>query len=543
MSSRARRALTGVAGAAGMIAVLTLASRVVGFVRWLVQSWTLEGGSATAGAYATANQIPNVLYEVVAGGALAGAIVPLLAAPLARRLHDEVDRTASALMTWMLLGLVPLGVLVAVLAGPIASFIPMEGDAQRDLMTYLLRVFAVQIPLYGFGVVLTGVLQAQRRFFWPAIAPLLSSVVVLVSYVLFGALADGAQNDPAALSGTAVAWLAWGTTAGVAAMSLPLLVPVHRAGVRLRPALRFPPGVASRAWHLGAAGLGGLIAQQASVALILYLAPLGGHDGTLSVYQYAQAVYLLPYAVLAVPLATAVFPRLAEKAADRPAFADLAARSTRTVLAVSLVGVAVLVAVAPAATAVFSLRAEMPGMTQAVTTMAPGVVGMALVFHVTRVLYALDRGRTAVIATATGWGVVALGSWVLVWAWAGDGGDQVATLTAFGVATAVGMSVAGVLLLAGLRRAAGAAALTGTARTLLVAGTGAGVGALVGRFAADAVLDLAGTGALTGVMAAALGAIVAGGAVAGAVTALDRSTVRLPGRAEDDHVGDTGGRR
>ncbi len=42
----------------------------------------------------------------------------------------------------------------------------------------MLRVFAPQLPLYGVGIVLTGVLQAHRRFAWPVLAPLLSSVVV-----------------------------------------------------------------------------------------------------------------------------------------------------------------------------------------------------------------------------------------------------------------------------------------------------------------------------------------------------------------------------
>src|SRR5690625_2973947 len=106
-----------------MLAAITVLSRAVGFVRWFVQSATL-GDSATANAYSTANQLPNVLFEVAAGGALAGVVVPLLAAPLARSLRRDVDRITSALLTWTLLVLVPLGVLVAVLAGPIAGLLP-----------------------------------------------------------------------------------------------------------------------------------------------------------------------------------------------------------------------------------------------------------------------------------------------------------------------------------------------------------------------------------------------------------------------------------
>ncbi|WP_127126115.1 murein biosynthesis integral membrane protein MurJ [Georgenia sp. SYP-B2076] len=537
MTPRLRAALGGVLGAAGMIAVLTLLSRAVGFVRWLVQSWTL-GASATSTAYATANTVPNVLFEVAAGGALAGAVVPLLAVPLARHLRGDVDRTASALLGWTLLILVPLAAAVVALAGPVAALLlgPGAGGAQHDLTTSLLRVFALQAPLYGVGVVLSGVLQAQKKFFWPAVAPLLSSAVVIGSYLAFGALAEGHQDDPGALAGAAVAWLAWGTTAGVAAMSLPQLVPVLRSGVRLRPALRFPPGVARRAGHLALAGIGALLAQQVSVVVVLRLANGHGVDGTFNVFQYAQAVYYLPYAVLAVPLSTAVFPRLAARAADRTGFAAMAAGSTRAVVAAALVGLALLVAVAPAATAVFSLRQEMSGMTAAVTGLAPGIVGYALIFHLSRALYAVDQGRAAVAATATGWVSVALASWAAVELLAPDGGNGPGTLVGLAAGSSAGMVVAGVLLVLAVRRVGGAGALTGLGRTVVVAGVGAAAGAVLGRLVVDALLGGLGDGLVAAVVAALLGALVSAGLTAVAVLAFDRGTWRVGSWARDAAV-------
>ena len=52
----------------------------------------------------------------------------------------------------------------------------------------MLRVFAMQLPLYGVGVVLTGVLHAHRRFTWPVLAPLLSSLTVIGAYAAFAAV-------------------------------------------------------------------------------------------------------------------------------------------------------------------------------------------------------------------------------------------------------------------------------------------------------------------------------------------------------------------
>ncbi|WP_206515507.1 murein biosynthesis integral membrane protein MurJ [Georgenia faecalis] len=534
MSERTRRRLTRgvgtVAGAAGMIAVITMASRAVGFGRWFAQAATL-GDSATANAYASANLLPNVLFEVAAGGALAGTVVPLLAAPLARHLRGDVDRIASALLSWTLLALVPLGILVALLAGPIVSLLPNSAgsdvEVQREVATFFLRIFAVQIPLYGVGVVLSGILQAQRRFLLPALAPLASSVVVIATYLLFGVLGEGLADSPGRLPPLALETLAWGTTAGVAAMSLPLAVPVLRSGIRLRPTLHFPPGVAPRARHLAAAGIGALLAQQVSVVVVLVLARAGGVEGTITIFQYAQAVYYLPYAVLAVPVATAVFPRLAESAAeeDRSDFVRMSARTTRVVVAAASAGVALLVAGAPAATALFSVRGTMEGMTTAITWLAPGVVGYALVFHVSRCLYTVDRGRAAVLATAAGWLTVAVASAVAVRVLAPDGGDGPGTLQGLAIGSSVGMVVAGVALLLALRRVTGA--LPGLGRTVVVAGAGAVVGAVAGRWVTEAMLGAVAPQLLGAVVAACLGCLVGGGVVLAACALGDRSVLRV----------------
>ena len=518
--SRLRRLLGGVAGAAGAIAVLTVASRVLGFGRWMVQSATV-GPTATGDAYAAANLLPNVLYEVVAGGALAGVVVPLLAAPVAKRLREEVDDVASALLTWVLVVLVPLGLAVALLARPIAGLLPVPTGADQaaveDLTTYFLVVFSPQVPLYGVGIVLTGVLQAHRRFMAPAIVPIASTLVVVASYLVFGRLAQGLQNDPARLSDAALAVLAWGTTAGVVALSLPLLVPVLRCGVRLRPRLSFPPGVARRLGHLAAAGVGGVLAQQLAVLVVMVQARSGGVAGTFNVFQYAQAVYLLPYAVLAVPLVTVFQPRLAELSADGVggALARLAERSSRTVIAVGLLGAGLLVALAPAAHATFGALATgdggsdpVPGMTEALTWMAPGVVGLGLLLHAGRMLLALDRSRAAVAATAGAWLVTAVAAVVAVAMLAPDGGDGVATLVGLGAAHTIGMTVGGVVVVLVLRSIMPSGFTRGLLRTLVVGAGSAAVGGVVGRLGVDAVLSLGEGSMLATVMAAALGALV-----------------------------------
>jgi len=528
--SRLAAASQTLAGAAVMITAITILSRMLGFGRWIVQASEL-GTGGVASSYATANVLPNVLFEVAAGGALAGAVVPLLAGPLLRKARVEVDTIASALLTWAVVTLVPLGVLLAVFARPVVGLLPDVGTGdQADVATYFLRVFAVQVPLYGIGVVLAGVLQANRKFFWPAAAPMFSSIVVIVAYLVFGRLADGQQGDPGALSAAALGWLAWGTTLGVAAMSLPLLVPTLRSGVRLRPTLRFPAGVGSRARRLATAGVGALVAQQVSVLVVMYAALSSGGQHAFNVYQYSQAVYVLPYAVLAVPLATSAFPRLAARAdaGDRAGFARLSAVATRGVVAVSAVGAAVLVSVSAAVEAFFEAFTPggADGMAVAIAWSAPGLVGFALLFHLSRTLYSIDGGRSAVLGAAAGWGVVAVVAAVLPAVLTRGGQDQTLTLAALGAAGSAGMLVAGTVLLVAVRRRAGAASVSGLGRTVLVAVLAGAVAAWAGHAVAGLLLPTDAS------VVAALGAGVVAGVVAliitaGALVVADRSVLGL----------------
>lgn len=479
---------------------------MAGFGRTLVFSHSV-GAGCVGQAYATANTLPNVLFEVAAGGALAGAIVPLLAGPLERGRGEEVDRTASALLTWTLMVLVPLGLALAALADPLAGALVGSGSCpgERDLAAAMIVVFAPQVPLYGIGTVLVGVLQAHHRFGWPALAPLLSSIVVIIAYLGYAA----------SLPQVSLAWLAGGTTAGVAVLTLPLLVPAVRAGVRLRPTFRFPPGVARRAVRLAAAGLAALLAQQVFVVATLVLANTRGQDDTLNAFQYGQAVYLLPYAVLAVPLATAAFPRLAARAGtgDLAGFTRLAGRSTRAVSVVGLLGAALVAGTAPAVDAFFRAidRVGVSALDGALLALAPGLLGYALVAHLGRALYALERGRAAATATAAGWLVAAAAASALVVA----GGGGARTVVALGAGLSVGMLVGGAGLLVALRRAAGPGALAGVARTFAVGVAGAASAAWIGRRAAQAVLD--GTGGTP--VGAGVAAVVAASVVSGVVAA------------------------
>src|SRR5215813_421974 len=238
-STRRSQIAPGIARGAAVIAGLTVLSRIFGLVRTVVFSQTV-GATCLGTAYTTANQVPNLVYELVLGGALTSAMVPVLARSAERSASDPaekalVSQVTSALLTWSVLILVPLTLIIIAVAGPVASLLnPVNPNAhcvRADMVATtgdMLRVFAPQVVLYGLSVVLFGLLQAYRRFTAPALAPLISSLVLIAAYLAFVPLSDGLPL--ARLPAAAELLLAVGTTLGMAALALVALVPVWRLG-------------------------------------------------------------------------------------------------------------------------------------------------------------------------------------------------------------------------------------------------------------------------------------------------------------------------
>jgi putative peptidoglycan lipid II flippase len=468
----ARRVATGIAGAAGLIAAFTLLSRLAGFARYLVFAESVRSGGVGT-IYQSVNALPNVVFEVAAGGVLAAAAVPLIAHRIGTGERDRADHAASVLLTWVLVVLVPLGALLAVAARPLSTLLVTGDDPEAlDVAVRLLRIFAVQVPLYGVGIILTGLLHAHRRFLAAALAPFLSSVVVLVSYLWYGSITDG-EVQPGLVPDEAIAVLGWGTTLGVVVLSLPLIAPALATGWRWRPSLRLPPEDARRVGTLAGAGVLALAAQQLAVLVTMRLANFAGGDAAFTVYTYVQAVYLLPYAVLAVPVAQSAFPSLATRTGAGEDVSGTLSRSLRAVLALTGVAAGVLIAAAPAIGAFFGILDARRGpdgaspealaaMPAALTAYAPGLVGFGLVALLTRALYVRGRPLDAGMAAALGWVVAAVPPVLFV----GPDAGPAVTLWVLGVFSAIGMSVAGFGLVLLVRRAWGPAATEGATRTL-----------------------------------------------------------------------------
>ncbi len=532
------RPAAGIARGAMLIAGLTIFSRILGLVRTLVFSQSI-GASCLGTAYVTANQVPNLIYELVLGGALTSAMVPVLARSAERAAADPAERArvgqiTSALLTWSVVILVPLSLAIAVAAGPVATLLnPVNPNAhcpRGDMIattTSLLEVFAPQALLYGLSVVLYGLLQAYRRFAGPTIGPAIASLVLIAAYLSFVPLAKGLPLARLPLQAELV--LSVGTTLGVAALVVVGVVPTWRLHLRLRPTLRFPPGVARRASGLALVGVAELVVVDAASLVTIALANGRGVTAALVLFNYASQVFNTVAAVLALSIVTSAFPVLSAR--DGPVFTRTCAGSTRAVLLVSWLGAALIAAIAvPAAHVLAKQPGQVPELIEAFALFAPGIAGIAVIANLSRVMLVIGRLKVAALALGGSWVVVIVADVVLA-----ELAPARLVVAALALGNTIGQSVVAVPLIVVTRRICGRDAVEGAGHAML-----AGLAAGAAGTAVGVAVSLAGAGGgklvAAGVaVAAAACATVAFGVVAflldrGDLRAVARRVRRVAGR-------------
>jgi putative peptidoglycan lipid II flippase len=389
---------------AGGVAALTAVSRVTGFARVLVATAVL-GRGALGDTYQTANSVPNVVFELFAAGTLQAVLVPAVVRALDERGDDASERLAGAVLGALLTLLTALAA-IAIVAAPSLMRAAMTGEpdaavrhAKAVLGTTFLWFFVPQVLLYAAGLVATAVLHAKGRFLAPAAAPIMSNLVVMAVYVTFHGLRHGAAPS-LALSTLQKVVLAGGTTAAVIALTLVPVLALRRTGLRVRPRRWRGMGLARLARDGGWAGA---LVAATQLLLVAALASANGAHGAVVGYTYALSFLLLPYAVLAAPLATTVFPDLvrAHQAGDGARFAALVGRAARTTVLVLV----------PAAFALMTLSWPIVRVTvfgaarhdglaplaHALTAFAPGLVGYGLFQLLVRCSYARGDARSPTV--------------------------------------------------------------------------------------------------------------------------------------------------
>ena len=290
---------------AAMMSVLVVASRLTGFFRTWGQAFAL-GTTLLSSCYTVANNLPNQLYELVIGGMLITAFLPVYLDVRERKGREGANAYISNLLSILLIFLGVCFVLCLVFATPLIWVQSASTDqSQMADGVLLFRFFAIEIVLYCLSSVASGILNAERDYFWSNAAPIFNNIITIASFVAFAFLVD--TNYPLAFL-----ILAIGNPLGVAVQVIMQLPSLRRHGIKLSfridlhdPALRETVGIGAPTLIVTACAF-----VTTSVMTSMALAAVPEQGG--SIQYYARLWYTLPYAVLAVPITVAMFTEMSE---------------------------------------------------------------------------------------------------------------------------------------------------------------------------------------------------------------------------------------
>ncbi|MFC3989361.1 murein biosynthesis integral membrane protein MurJ [Actinoplanes siamensis] len=475
------------------MALATLASRVAGFLRVLVLTAALGLGTRLLDAYNVANTLPNAVYELLVGGAMASVVVPLLARAALTDPDHGVLYT-QRLLSLMVYGLSAITLLAMALAPLLVGLVaPGFTAGQHELAVVFSRYFLPQILFYGVSATAGAVLNIRGRFAVAAWAPLCNSLVVIAVGLLY-------------VSSRSFTLLAIGTTAGVFAQMALVVAALSRSGFPIRLHLD-PRGIAIRR----IAGLAGwvllsVLGAQAFLLAATRVASLSGPGGV-TAYQNALAVFQVPFAVIALTVMTTMLPRLSRSAARRDhdrIVRDLSLAVRVAVAVMAPIAVALLLLGRPIAAVLFDHGSSAPATVRLLGTVL-AAFGLALVpFSAYSILqrgfYATQDTRTPALITA-GVAVTGIVGCVVAGRLLPPASIVVGVPVAYAVAYTLGLAVTVLVLRrrfgwidgrrlmrthvrvflaasAGAVVAGGATVLTGSAMPLLTVAAAAGVGAL-----------------------------------------------------------------
>jgi putative peptidoglycan lipid II flippase len=309
--------------ASGVMALGTIISRITGFVRGILIVAVL-GTTLLADTYNVANTMPNILYNLLVGGALTAIFIPQLVRSFDH--EDGGDDFASRLITTIsliLLVLVSLGMFFAPalvrLYAP--EFFTTGFETEQEIAIAFTRYCLPQIFFLGLFTMLGQVANARGSFGPLMWAPIANN---LVGIALFGGFLFFAPGiDISSITSNQVALLGWGTTFSVVVQALVLVPVIRKLGISIKPKL----GLSGLGKSFNLAGwtlvyvlisqLGYLVTVNVATSAAVRSAQAGIKTGVgYTPYTYAYYVMLLPYSIVTISIITAILPHISKLALD-----------------------------------------------------------------------------------------------------------------------------------------------------------------------------------------------------------------------------------
>lgn len=447
-----------IANAALIVMIFFVLSRVTGLAREVVIGARF-GTSAEYDAYLAAFRVPDILFQLIAGGALGSAFIPVFSGYWVRQ-----DRAGAWLLFSRVLNIVTLLLLglaaIAAVAAPwlvqnvIATGFTAE---QQALTTLLMRWMLVGTVIFGASGLIMGALNATQHFLWPAAAPIFYNLAILGS-ALWLAPRWGIQA------------LVVGVVAGSVLHLLAQLPQLLRTGVKYTPSVSVADaGVREVLRLMGPRVLGLLFVQMHFLVNTILASHLVA--GSISALNYAWLLMLLPLGIFSQSVATAAFPTFAAQiaAGDLPAMRSTFSQTLRTVFFLVIPAGVVLIVYGAPLVRILLERGEFTAASTRMVAFALAFYGVGLVGHaaleiIVRAFYALHNTWTPVLV-----GVAAMALNIVLGIWWVNYWQHGGLALANSVATSIEALLLFVLLRRLMRGVEGRRLLDSMARSLLAA--------------------------------------------------------------------------
>lgn len=386
------------ARSAGLISIATMLSRALGLIREQLFA-ALLGATPLADAFKVAFRIPNLLRDLFAEGALSQAFVPTFKDALKSRGRADAYAVANRVAgtVFAIIGLI-VGAAAIFAPDIVEVFAADFAPEQFELTVTMTRIMLPFLAIVSLAAVAMGMLNAQDRYAWPALAPATFNVVTIA--VGAGLYAGGVEGRWVALG-----W-AIGTVAGGLCQLLIQLPALRRLGYRIRPKidLLLEDRELRRVALLMLPAVGGLAAVQINIVVNTSLAT--SQPGAVAWLDYAFRFLQLPIGVFGVAIATVSTTRYADAAADgdRETMADHLRQGLRLVMFLTVpAAVGLIVLAEPIIRLVYQRGAFAPEDTAATAAalewFALGLVAYAAIKVAAPAFYAINRARFPMMAS------------------------------------------------------------------------------------------------------------------------------------------------
>jgi putative peptidoglycan lipid II flippase len=480
-----------------------LVARILGYIRVVVIATTF-GAAPELDAFFAAFRIPDLIFQLVAAGAVASALVPMIAGMRAQGEPERAWRVVSTIANLMIAGLFAFAV-IAFLAAPVLVPLITPGfeGAQLAQTIDLTRLMLLAPMFLALGSVATAALNGTQRFGAAAVAPVVYDLAIIGAAVLLA-------------PSMGVTGLALGVVAGSLGHLLVQLPPLVRAGFRYLPRIDLSDTQARLALALMGPRVIGLGVTQITFVVMTAVASNLG-TGAVSAYTIAFSLLQIPLGVIGVPLGIVLLPSLAKELAvgRTDHYLEILTRSLRilafVMLPITAIGMVLTVQVVELLLGYGEFDRAAVELTAATLLLfLLGLGAHSIIAVLTRAFYARQDTRTPMVAAV----LAVVINTTLALALVGSLG-----LPAIGLAIAAAAWLEALVLLLVLRRREGqaldlaalgsflvrigvAAALAGAAAALVVSwlfgvpnlgqGTDSSLAAKVGVFAQAVVGTLAG---------------------------------------------------